>query len=109
VDTTGRGRDVVVGRSCATVVTVVAAAAGARGFATVVVGRSGAVVVVVGAGSDSGSGSLQLTTWSSVSLSQRSIPSKRVAAGFRSFTNYRLRILLACGGCNWDLLGSIPR
>lgn len=34
---------------------------------------------------------------------------KRVAAGFRSFTNYRLRILLACGGCNWDLLGTPPR
>jgi transposase len=34
---------------------------------------------------------------------------KRVAAGFRSFTNYRLRILLAVGGCNWDLLGTPPR
>ena len=34
---------------------------------------------------------------------------KRVAAGFRSFANYRLRILLACGGCNWDLLGTAPR
>jgi transposase len=34
---------------------------------------------------------------------------KRVAAGFRSFTNYRLRILLACGGCNWRLLGTPPR
>jgi len=34
---------------------------------------------------------------------------KRVAAGFRSFTNYRLRILLACGGCNWTLLGTPPR
>ncbi len=30
---------------------------------------------------------------------------KRVAAGFRSFANYRLRILLAVGGCNWSLLG----
>lgn len=34
---------------------------------------------------------------------------KRVAAGFRSFTNYRLRILLAFGGCNWNLLGTPPR
>jgi len=34
---------------------------------------------------------------------------KRVAAGFRSFTNYRLRILLACGGCNWNLLSTPPR
>jgi transposase len=34
---------------------------------------------------------------------------KRVAAGFRSFTNHRLRILLAVGGCNWDLLGTKPR
>ena len=33
---------------------------------------------------------------------------KGVAAGFRSFTNYRLRILLACGGCNWDLLATAP-
>jgi transposase len=31
----------------------------------------------------------------------------RVAAGFRSFTNYRLRILLACGGCNWTFLGTL--
>ena len=29
---------------------------------------------------------------------------KRVAAGFRSFANYRCRILLACGNVNWDLL-----
>jgi transposase len=34
---------------------------------------------------------------------------KRVAAGFRSFASYRLRILLACGSCNWDLLGTPPR
>jgi len=34
---------------------------------------------------------------------------KRVAAGFRSFANYRLRILLACGGCNWALLGTTLR
>ena len=34
---------------------------------------------------------------------------KRVATGFRSFNNYRLRILLAVGGCNWDLLGIPPR
>lgn len=33
---------------------------------------------------------------------------KRVAAGFRSFTNYRHRILLAVGGCNWNLLGTHP-
>lgn len=34
---------------------------------------------------------------------------KRVAAGFRSFTSYWLRILLAVGGCNWDLLGTPAR
>jgi len=34
---------------------------------------------------------------------------KRVAAGFRSFDNYRLRILLACGACNWTLLTTAPR
>lgn len=34
---------------------------------------------------------------------------KRVAAGFRSFTTYRLPILLAVGGCNWELLGTHPR
>ena len=34
---------------------------------------------------------------------------KRVAARFRTFTNYRLRILLAVGGCNWELLGTHPR
>ncbi len=34
---------------------------------------------------------------------------KRVGAGFRSFANYRLRILLAVGGCDWSLLGRAPR
>lgn len=34
---------------------------------------------------------------------------ERVAAGFRSFANYRLRILGAVGGCNWSLLGTAPR
>jgi len=34
---------------------------------------------------------------------------KRVAAGFRNLTNYRTRILLAVGGCNWSLLGTQPR
>jgi transposase len=34
---------------------------------------------------------------------------KRVGAGFRSFANYRLRILLAVGGCDWSLLGLAPR
>lgn len=34
---------------------------------------------------------------------------KRVAAGFRNFSHYRLRILLACGRCNWSLLGTPPR
>ncbi len=34
---------------------------------------------------------------------------KRVGAGFRSFANYRLRILLAVGSCNWSLLGVAPR
>jgi transposase len=33
---------------------------------------------------------------------------KRIAAGFRSFASYQLRILLACRGCNWDLLGTPP-
>jgi transposase len=30
---------------------------------------------------------------------------KRVAHGFRNFANYRLRVLLYTGNCNWDLLG----
>lgn len=34
---------------------------------------------------------------------------KRVAAGFTNFDNYRTRILLAVGGCDWDLLGTPPR
>ncbi len=34
---------------------------------------------------------------------------KRVGAGFRSFANYRLRILLSVGGCDWALLGLAPR
>src|SRR4029453_1145736 len=34
---------------------------------------------------------------------------KRVATGFRNFTNYRLRILLAVGACNWALLRTPPR
>jgi hypothetical protein len=34
---------------------------------------------------------------------------KRIAAGFRSFANYRLRILLACGGCNWSNGSAPPR
>jgi len=34
---------------------------------------------------------------------------KRVAAGFRNLANYRTRILLAVGGCNWSLLGTQPR
>jgi hypothetical protein len=29
--------------------------------------------------------------------------------GFRSFSNYRLRILLAIGGCNWALLATPAR
>jgi transposase len=31
---------------------------------------------------------------------------KRIAAGFRNFTHYRLRVLLHAGGCNWDLLST---
>jgi transposase len=31
---------------------------------------------------------------------------KRTAAGFKNRANYRVRILLACGNCNWDLLGT---
>lgn len=35
---------------------------------------------------------------------------KRVGFGFRSFTNYRIRVLLDAGGVNWDLLaGLTPR
>jgi transposase len=34
---------------------------------------------------------------------------KRVAAGFRNFAHYRTRILLAIGGCNWNLIGAPPR
>jgi len=34
---------------------------------------------------------------------------KRVAAGFRNLANYRTRILLAVGACNWTLLGTQPR
>ena len=30
---------------------------------------------------------------------------KRVGHGFRKFSNYRLRVLLYTGGCNWSLLG----
>jgi transposase len=30
---------------------------------------------------------------------------KRVAHGFRNFANYRLRVLLYTGNCNWHLLG----
>ena len=29
---------------------------------------------------------------------------KRIAAGFKNFDNYRCRILLATGNCNWNLL-----
>lgn len=31
---------------------------------------------------------------------------KRIAAGFRTFAHYRLRVLLQAGGCNWALLGT---
>ena len=31
---------------------------------------------------------------------------KRIAAGFRNFAHYRLRVLLHAGGCNWHLLGT---
>jgi transposase len=31
---------------------------------------------------------------------------KRIAAGFRNFAHYRLRVLLHAGGCNWALLGT---
>jgi transposase len=34
---------------------------------------------------------------------------KRIAAGFRNFAHYRLRVLLHTGGCNWHLLGATPR
>jgi len=27
---------------------------------------------------------------------------KRTGRGFRNFDNYRLRLLLHCGGCNWQ-------
>jgi transposase len=35
-----------------------------------------------------------------VNLSIKQI--KRVGRGFRNFDNYRLRLLLHCGGCNWQ-------
>jgi transposase len=31
---------------------------------------------------------------------------KRIAAGFRNFAHYRLRVLLHTGGCNWKRLGA---
>jgi transposase len=31
---------------------------------------------------------------------------KRIAAGFRNFTHYRLRVILHAGGCNWARLGT---
>jgi transposase len=31
---------------------------------------------------------------------------KRIAAGFRNFAHYRLRVLLYAGGCNWARLGT---
>ena len=34
---------------------------------------------------------------------------KRVAAGFTNFAHYRTRILLAIGGCNWNLIALQPR
>ncbi|MQB01308.1 MAG: hypothetical protein GEU78_13620 [Actinobacteria bacterium] len=36
----------------------------------------------------------------SLNLSIKQI--KRVGRGFRNFDNYRLRLLLHCGGCNWQ-------
>lgn len=33
---------------------------------------------------------------------------KRVAAGFRNFDHYRLRVLLHIGGCDWTKLGHTP-
>ena len=34
---------------------------------------------------------------------------KRVAAGFTNFAHYRTRILLAIGGCDWNLIALQPR
>ena len=34
---------------------------------------------------------------------------KRVAAGFTNFAHYRTRILLAIGGCDWNLIALPPR
>jgi len=31
---------------------------------------------------------------------------KHIAAGFRNFAHYRLRVLLHAGGCNWARLGT---
>ena len=31
---------------------------------------------------------------------------KRIAAGFRNFAHYRLRVLFHAGGCNWVRLGA---
>lgn len=33
---------------------------------------------------------------------------KRLAAGFRNFDHYRLRVLLHTGGCDWTRLGTTP-
>jgi tRNA (adenine37-N6)-methyltransferase len=34
---------------------------------------------------------------------------RRIATGFKRFDHYRTRLLLATGGCNWQLLGHTPR
>jgi transposase len=34
---------------------------------------------------------------------------RRIATGFKNFSHYRTRILLATGGCNWTLIGHTPR
>ncbi len=53
---------------------------------------------------------LHITNGPTESMNNLATRVKRVAFGFRSFTNYRIRALLCAGKPNWDLLATItPR
>ena len=53
---------------------------------------------------------LHITNGPTESMNNLAKRVKRVAFGFRSFTNYRIRALLYAGKPNWDLLATItPR
>ena len=53
---------------------------------------------------------LRITNGPTESMNNLAKRVKRVAFGFRSFTNYRIRALLYAGKPNWDLLATItPR